>query len=233
MKHAEKEHLKENEVAQALLAANQHRNQLLAIGGGILVLLVAIGGFITWQRNKDATVSALLADAMVIAESPVQAATPGVDQPAGSFATLKARHEAALPKFLAAADSSPSSAPGRLARLNAAAILVELGRFDEARAQYEQLTAGSDIVAAGATLGKAQALARAGQYGPAIDTLKTMSTQTGGLMPVDGVLLELARTYQASGKVDDARKTFTELVEKHADSPLVPQAKSELEKLKS
>lgn len=232
MNHAEKEHLKENEVAQALLAANRHRNQLLAMGAGILVLLVAIGGYVTWQRNKDATVSGLLADAMVIAESPVQAVTPGETQPAGSYPTLKARHEAALPKFLAAADSSPSSTPGRLARLNAASILVDLGRFDEARAQYEQLTSGSDIVAAGATLGKAQALARAGQYGPAIDTLKALSTQTGGLMPADGILMELARTYQASGKVDDARKTFLELVEKHADSPLAAQAKSEIEKLK-
>ena len=45
----------------------------LAIGGGLLALLVAVGGYVTWQRNADNAVSALLADAMVVYEAPVQA----------------------------------------------------------------------------------------------------------------------------------------------------------------
>lgn len=242
MKHSEKEHLKENEVATALSAVTQHRSQLLAVVGGILALLVAVGGFVTWQRNKDATVSGLLADAMVVYEAPVQPPppppAPGEAQPPalppapGTYPTEKAKLEAALPKFLAAADSSPSSTPGRLARLNAGAVLVALGRFDEARAQYEQLTTGTDLVASGAALGKAQALVRAGQYGPAIESLKTLSAQPTGPLPVDGVLMELARAYASSGKVDDARKTLTEIVEKHADSPFASEARAELDKLK-
>jgi tetratricopeptide (TPR) repeat protein len=242
MKHSEKEHLKDNPVANALLVANQNRTQLLAIAGGVLVLLVAIGGFVTWQRNKDAEVSGLLADAMVIYEAPVQApAAPGQlgsapDAPTqmpGTYPTEKAKFEAALPKFLAAAESSPASTPGRLARLNAAAILVALGRFDEARTHYEQLATGTDLVASGAALGKAQAQVRAGQFEPAIESLKTLSAQTTGQLPVDGVLMELARAYRSSGKVDDARKTLTEIVEKHAESPFAAEARTELDKLKS
>lgn len=232
MKHSEKEHLKENEVAQALLAANRYRTQVLAIGGGLLVLLIAVGGFVTWQRNKDTAVSALLADAMVVYESPVQAATPGEPQAPGTFATEKAKLEAALPKFIAAYESSPSSTPGRLARLNAAAVLVGLGRYDEARSHYEQLATGTDLIASGAALGKAQALARAGQYGPAIDALKTLSAQTTTALPTDGILMELARAYRASGKIDDARKTLLEIVEKHADSPFAADARTEIDKLK-
>ena len=233
MKHSEKEHLKENEVAQALLAANQYRTQLLAIAGGILVLLVAIGGFVTWQRNKDSAVSALLADAMVVYESPVQAPTPGEPQAPGTFATEKEKLEAALPKFMAAYESSPASTPGRLARLNAAAALVGLGRYDEARSHYEQLATGTDLVASGAALGQAQALARAGQYGPAIEALKTLSAQTATPLPVDGILMELARAYRASGQTDDARKTLQEIVEKHADSPFAAEAHTEIDKLQS
>lgn len=245
MKHSEKEHLKENEVAHALAAASesfgQNRTQVLAIGGAVLAVLVAIGGFLTWQRNKDGTVSGLLADAMVVYEAPVQAAAPpgmegGTGVPAqapGTYPTEKAKLEAALPKFLAAADSSPASAPGRLARYNAAAALVTLGRFDEAKAQYEQLTSGTDLVARGAQLGKAQAQLRAGQFDPAIADLKTLSTNTTNGLPTDGVLMELARAYRGSGKVDDARKTLTEIVEKHAESPFAAEARAELEKLKS
>ncbi|MCC6990742.1 MAG: tetratricopeptide repeat protein, partial [Acidobacteria bacterium] len=226
MKHSEKEHLKENEVAHALGIANQNRTQLLTIIGGIFVLLVAVGGFVTWQRNKDSAVSGLLADAMVVYESPVQAPTPGSPQAPGTYPTEKAKLEAALPKFLAAAESSPSSTPGRLARLNAAATLVGLGRFDEARTHYEQLATGTDLVASGAALGKAQALARAGQYGPAIEALKTLSAQTTTPLPADGVLMELARAYRESGKTDDARKTLQEIVDKHADSPFAAEARS-------
>ena len=242
MKHSEKAHLKENEVASAVAAAVQNRSQLLAIGAGVLALLVAIGGFVTWQRNKDNAVAALLADAMVIYEAPVQppatppepgaAPSPAPTQMPGTYPSEKTKLEAALPKFLAAAEASPDSMPGRLARLNAASVIVALGRFDEARTHYEQLATGTDLVARSAALGKAQAQIRAGQYEPAIEALKTLSTQTSSELPVDGVLMELARAYRSSGKVDDARKTLNEIVEKHADSLFAAEARAELDKLK-
>lgn len=244
MKHSEKEHLKENEVAHALAAASdtftQNRAQLLGVGGLILALILGVGGYITWQRNKDAAVSGLLADAMVVYEAPVQApAPPGMEggtgvpaQAPGTYPTEKAKLEAALPKFLAAADSSPASTPGRLARLNAAAALVALGRFDEAKTHYAQLASGTDIVAKGAALGKAQADLRAGQFDAAVEALKALSTQTGPGMPAEGVLMELARAYKGAGKMDEAMKTLTEIVEKHADSPFASEAKTELDKLK-
>ncbi len=243
MKHSEREHLKENELAKALTAANaslgQHKSQILMIGGAILALLVGYAGYTFWSRNADSAVSGLLADAMVVYEAPVQAPLPAdagspaaPTQAPGTYPTEKAKLEAALPKFMAAAEASPTSAPGRLARFNAASILMSLGRFDEARAQYEQLSGGSDLVARGAALGKAQAQVRAGQYDPAIESLKTLSTQTASDLPVDGVLMELAKAYRAAGKVDDARKTLNEIVEKHAESPFVGEARAELDKLK-
>jgi FimV-like protein len=245
MKHSEREHLKENELAKALAAANQaigqHRSQYLAIGGAVAALLVAVAGYTAWSRNADNAVSGLLAEAMVVYEAPVQApiapaeagAATATTQTPGTYPTERAKLEAALPKFLAAAEASPTSVPGRLARFNAASVLMTLGRFDEARAQYDQLAAGSDLVARSAALGRAQAQIRAGQYDPAIESLKSLSTQTTTDLPVDGVLMELAKAYRASGKTDDARKTLTEIVEKHAESPFAAEARTELDKLKS
>ncbi len=245
MKQSEREHLKTNLVADAVSAAaqgfDQHRVQYLAIGGAVLAVLVAIGGYVTWQRNKDAVVSGLLAEAMVAYEAPVQAPAPpgmegGVGVPAqapGTYPTEKAKLEVALPKFLAAAESAPASTPGRLARLNAAAVLVALGRFEEAKTHYTQVADGSDIVARGAALGKAQAEMRAGQYDAAIDGLKALRADATTAMPVDGVLMELARAYRGSGKLDDARKTLTEIVEKHAESPFAAEARAELDKFES
>jgi FimV-like protein len=244
MKHSEKEHLKENELAKALAKANQtlgqHRTQYLAIAGAVVAVLMAVFAYVTWSRSADSEVSGLLADAMVVYEAPVQAPVPPTEagstaaptQAPGTYPTERAKLEAALPKFLAAAEAGPDSAPGRLARYNAASILMTLGRYDEALAHYDRLTSGSDLVARGAALGRAQAQLRAGRYDPAIEQLRTLSTQTNPVMPVDGILMELAKAYRASGKVDDARKTLTEIVEKHADSPFAAEARSELDKLK-
>jgi FimV-like protein len=244
MKHSEREHLKENELAKALASANQsigqHQSQYLAIGGAVVAVLIAIAGYTTWSRNADNAVSGLLADAMVVYEAPVQAPIPPTEpgstaaptQTPGTYPTERAKLEAALPKFLAASESSPSSGPGRLARFNAAAILLTLGRYDEARTHYDQLASGSDVLARGAALGRAQAQLRAGQFEPAIEGLKTLSTQTTSELPVDGILMELAKAYRESGKVEDARKTLNEIVEKHAESPFAAQARTELDKLK-
>ena len=204
-------------------------------------MLVALAGYNVWSRNADSAVSGLLADAMVVYEAPVQAPIPPAEggattaptQMPGTYPTERAKLEAALPKFQAAADASPASTPGRLARFNAASILVALGRFDEARTLYDAAGQRHRLVARSAALGRAQAQVRAGQYDPAIESLKTLSTQTGSQLPVDGILMELAKAYRASGKVDDARRTLTEIVEKHAESPFAAEARTELDKLKS
>ena len=50
--------------------------------------------------------------------------------------------------------------------------------------------------------------------------------------PREEMLLELARAYRLAGKTNEARTTLTQIVEQHADSPFVSEAKTELEKIK-
>jgi TolA-binding protein len=44
--------------------------------------------------------------------------------------------------------------------------------------------------------------------------------------------MELARAYRLAGKTEDARKTLSQIVEQHAESPFASEAKAELEKIK-
>src|SRR5262249_26320704 len=118
MKTSERHHLKDNELALALSQAQElytehQRNIWLAVGV-LAVLIVAIGGWLAWRTRGETAAESGLAAAMVVAESPVTPqASPadGTDAPPaaavqapGTFATPKDRFEAALPKFLAAAD---------------------------------------------------------------------------------------------------------------------------------
>ena len=59
-----------------------------------------------------------------------------------------------------------------------------------------------------------------------------MTTANADDLPVDAILMELARAYVQKGNTEEARKTFTEIVEKHPDSPYLAEARTELENLK-
>lgn len=247
MKTTERHHLKDNELAMALTSAQgwveHNQKNLLALVALVAVVGGGIAAYSMYSRSTDTKARALLAGAMVIEESRVMppgppagtstdpTQTPG--QAPGTYPTQQAKLEAALPKFIAAADAYPSSDSGLTARYHAATVLVSLARFDQAIKQYDQVIAGgTGLVQRMSRLGKAEAQLRAGQFDPAIATLKETAEQANTNLPVDAVLMELARAYRLAGKTEDARKTLTQVVEKHAESPLAADAKTELEKLK-
>jgi tetratricopeptide (TPR) repeat protein len=154
-------------------------------------------------------------------------------QPPGTYPNERAKLEAALPKLMAAADAYPSSDAGLTARYHAASALVSLGRHDEAIAQYDRVAgAGAGLLGEMARLGKAEAQLRASQYEPAIASFKELSERANPSVPKEAMLLELARAYRLAGKTNEARTTLTQIVEQHADSPFVSEAKTELEKIK-
>jgi TolA-binding protein len=83
-----------------------------------------------------------------------------------------------------------------------------------------------------AVMGKADAQAQGGQLDAAIETWKGLAAKGGEALPVDAILMELARAYVQKGNREEARKTFTELVDKHPQSPYTAEARAELENLK-
>jgi len=64
-----------------------------------------------------------------------------------------------------------------------------------------------------------------------LDKLALLSDYLRAL-PVDAILMELARAYVQKGNREEARKAFTELVDKHPQSPYTSEARTELENLK-
>lgn len=248
MKTTERHHLKDNELAIALghaqtWAGENSRNitiiaaLVIIVGGGAL-------GVYAWRSSTDDKARTMLAEAMIIEEARIQPPAPPTGttndpnalggQLPGTYPTEQAKLEAALPKFQAAADAYPSSEPGQTARFHQATTLVGLGRFDEAIKAYDQVIAGGNpLLTRSARLGKAEAQLRASQFDPAITTFKQIVDAKEPGLPPEAMLMELARAYKLAGKNEDARKTLTQLVEQHADSPYAAEARAEIEKLKS
>lgn len=248
MKTSERHRLKENEfvrtVGEIQLWLGDNARLLLGIVVAIVILVGGVVGYVAWQRSVENQAATLLAEAMVIQEGRVappappagttnDPTNPGGQLP-GTYPTLQAKLETALPKFMAAADGFPQTVAGQTARLHAAETLVGLGRHDEALAQYDQVIAsGNPLLTRAARLGKAGAELAAGRFDPAIATLKELSERADTGLPQDALLMELARAYRLAGQTEDARKTLTQVVEQHADSPYAAEAKTEIEKLKS
>jgi tetratricopeptide (TPR) repeat protein len=248
MKTSERHHLKDNEMAHAVGTASTWLEQNRMVLLGTLAAIIVVGGgvlaYSSWQGSIESKAGALLAEAMVIEEARVQPpappagttndpTSPGGQLP-GTYPTLGAKLEAALPKFMAAADAYPDTAAGQTARLHAAETLAKLGRRDEAITQYDRVVGSTDpLIARAARLGKSSVQLLAGQYEPAIATLKELAEQKDGALPSEALLMELARAYRLAGNTEEARKTLTQVVEQHADSPMASEAKSEIAKLKS
>ena len=239
MKRTERHHLKENDLA--LLASrtrdaiDRRQREVGAVAIAIIVVSLAVIGYFAWRSRVEGRAGALLADAIVVSEARVgPPPAPGAPATGLSFPTEREKLEAAAAKFKAVADQYPSSDAGLFARYREAATLMAIGNPKEAAAAYQRVIDqnGSGLYGQMAQLGLAEAQARDGQYDSAINTYKGLAENRDGSLPVDGILMQLGRTYLDAGKTTEAQQTFNRVVEEFPESPFSGDARRELESLK-
>jgi TolA-binding protein len=248
MKSIERHRIKEDQFVATLHETferiEQNRKHVLALVVALVVAAAAVGGFLWWRQQTLGKASAMLADAMSVAEAPVAPPPPPAGStldpntpapPPNSFPTERARAEAALPKFLAAAEAYPSTLPGLAARYQAAATLAALGRDGEAEQRYQEVIAraGSGLYGWVARLGLAEVQVRQKKYEPAVNTLKELSTTAKDELPLDGVLIQLGRAYAAAGRKAEAVQTYERLTAEFPSSPYAGDARKEIDALKA
>lgn len=241
MKSTERHKLKENELARSMTAArhmvNTRQRDIARLGILVVVILALVGGYSWWRQSRNARASAALAEGLAVFEAPVipaAAPAPGspvpVQQP-GTFQTEQAKLDAALPKLMAAAEQYPNAQPGIAARYYAASALASLGRFAEAEQRYQEVvdTAGNSLIySRTARLGVADAQAAQGKYDSAIEIYRELSTDTNSPLPVDGVLMALGRTYERAGRLDEAARAFSRIVDEFPQSPYAADARQRM-----
>jgi len=245
MKTTERHELKHNEVADTLqdtfVRLERNRSALLTGAAVVVAAGIAWGAYAFFTSQRDNKAGALLAQALVVAESqvvppiapaPGQAAPP---QAPNTFPSDAARLEAAVPKFIAAADAYPGTQAGISARFQAAAGLAALGKTDDARKQFQSVVSadGRGLYGRMARLGLAELDVKAKQFDPAIATLRELSLDARGDLPVDAVLLQLAQAYAAAGKKTEAQQALTRVTTEFATSPYAADARKLLESLKA
>lgn len=236
MKAEERHHLKENEFAittakvAAQLAAN--RRSILTVVGVGAVVAALVGGYFYFQSRTYDQASALLGSAMTIERATIAPAStlPGAKQAAGTYPTEAARAEAAIAAFQKVIEAYPTHEIGTAARYHLGGVLLTVGRDAEAERTFTEATAkgGSSLYADMAKLGRVQALAAQKKYDDAIKSLTDLSAQRDGKLPIDGVLMELARVCRKAGKTQEARAAFKRVVDEFSESGYANEARQQL-----
>jgi TolA-binding protein len=230
--------LKENELVHMTAVARQavetRGRQVGALLLAIVVVAAALVGYFAWQSRRENQAGRLLAEAMAVEDARVgPPAAPGSSSSTQIFATEREKHEAALAKFKTVADAYSSTGAGLFARYQQASLLLTLGKASEAATTYQEvIDRSSGVYGQMAKLGLAEAQANAGQFDQAIAGYKSLTEQKDHTFPLDGLLVQLGRTYLAAGKTSDAQQTFERVVKEFPLSPFSSEAQRQLDKLK-
>jgi TolA-binding protein len=188
----------------------------------------SLEGELFWEKNRSIIlisvgIALLLAAALAIwfirAHSQRQAA-------AALFA--QAKDPAAWREVI---ESYPSSAPAANAYFLLADALRRDGMLEESSAQYEKFLTEfpKNSLAGGARLGLAENLAVAGKIDEAVATFRSVREKdTGSYAAPFAALLE-GRILMRSGRFDEARKVFSNLVSSYPRSPAARTAGAQLD----
>ncbi len=239
MNKTEREQLKHNEAADAVVAAStwlaRHGRVIGLSTAAVLLLLVAVFGYRAFTARTEERAQTQLAQAIDILNAPVAPPAGGTQAP-GTYPTEAARAEAALQQLLQTSGSFARTDAGVRARYYAASLYAETSRVKEAAEAYEQVrdqAGASTLLGRMASLGLASMQVRQQQYEPAIKTLQELSQRRDGPLPVDAVLVQLAEAYQQAGRAAEASQTLQRVIDEFPQSPYAPDARERVAALQA
>lgn len=242
MKTTERHHLKTNELAQSVARTREvlveRQRSITAALVVAAVLVVAIAGYFGQRSRTQSRAGAMLAEAMSVMTTPVtppMSTTGGTTPPPqpGAYQTEAARAQAAIEKFMAAANEYPSTQAGLLARYQAAVQMAETGKLVDSEQQFLELIKldSSGLFGRMAKLGLAEVQVRAGNFEQGIKSYNEVVARPDADLPLDGVLMQLARAYTVAGKPTEAKQTLNRIIDEFPQSPYVGEAKRQVEAL--
>jgi TolA-binding protein len=239
MKGSERHRLKENELSHVLTDATarlQENQRTFGLIGAAVALVLVLGiGYWAWTTRSQNRAQAMLGDAIVVMQAPVEEPKAGAKPGVTSYPTVQARAEAALSKFAEVYNAYPSTPAGIASRYYAASALSMLGRHADAAARFQETVdrAGENsFYGRMARLGVVEAHSQAKKYDEAITAAQALvNNTTDDTIPRDALLMELGRVQAAAGKKAEAKQTLDKVIADFPGSPYIEEAKRMLAEL--
>lgn len=190
-----------------------HRNAVIGVIVGIVVLSLAVIAWRAYQANRSAEGQQLLGAILTEYEAGnLQTALDGTDT---------------MPGLLEIADQYGSTSTGEQATFFAADALYELGQTDRALELFEDYD-GDGLLAASAIGGQAAILEEQGENDRAARLYELAATEYSSPASTPGYLLDAARAYAAAGDPEAAEAALTRIIDDWETAPEVRSALVEL-----
>lgn len=190
-----------------------HRNTVIGVIVGLVLLALAVIGWRTWQDRRSAEGQQLLG--AILNEynaGNYQAALDGTDT---------------APGLLEIADEYGSTPTGEQATFFAADALYQLGDYDRALEYFEDYD-GDGLMAASAIAGRAAIAEQQGDNARAAGLYEDAAEEYDSPASTPGYLLDAARAYAAAGDTEAATAALQRVIDDWAGTPEVRTAQTEL-----
>ncbi len=199
----------------------------------VVALFLVLFGLYYGQKFRAGNAEAAFSRATEVYHATVGTnanAAPGVE----TFATENAKLQKAKTMFDEVAKSYGSMAAGRRARYYSALCLAGLGQIKEAEVSLKEIAAIKDpgaIEPAMARLRIAELALQDGRPKVAAEQFKALIADSTAGLPKDRLIFGMAESLEAAGERLEARRAYTDLVNRHPQSPYAEGARQKMEVL--
>lgn len=235
-KHLSRKQMKRDEFGEAFARAfdwiREHGRMLAAAGGAVLVLALAVEGFVLWRASHETRAQDLLARALRLQNAPVTESDPHPDdEDSPSFASADARDAAVRSTLQRLVDEHGSTEPGAVAGVYLGQLALADGDRARARQLWQQFLEGhqGSALAASVELNLLSLDREENRLEAAVESLQAELDSTEADLPADVALFQLGKALGELGRQEEARAAFQRLVDEHPASPFVTEAQRELD----
>lgn len=211
--------------ARGFLTSSEVVKPALAVIGLFLVL----AGLYWGQKYRAASAESAFSRATEVFHAEVGSSASGE-----TFKTETEKYQKAKTMFDAVANSYGSMPAGRRARYYSALCLAEMGQITQAEELLKPIAAikdSSTVEPAMARLRLADLALQSGRAKDAAASYQALIADDASGLPKDRLVFGLAEALAAAGDRTAARQAYTDLVNRHPQSPYAPDARVKMDAL--
>lgn len=204
--------------ARALLFYDEYRQVAQGIGVVLLLLVLAIPGYIYYHQQQEEAASEKLGQILPVYEQGNhQQALDGTSNQAG---------------LLAISDDYGSTDAGNLATFYAANSLYQLEEYDRALNYFQQFEKGQDFIGASAYAAQAAIQENKGKFERAGELYEQAASQYQNKLTAPRFLLSAGQAYEEAGQFGAAMDVYQQIQEKYPDSDQASSAEQYMARAK-
>lgn len=205
--------------ARALLLYEERRQLVYGLGVGVLVLILAIPGYVYYQQRQAEQANELLGQILPVYEQGnYDQALEGNGQRAG---------------LLTIADEYGGTEAGNLATFYAATALYEQGEYDRALTYYQRFERGNDFIGASAYAAEAAIYESRGDMQTAAERYEQAADQYNNKLTAPRYLMEAGKAYEEAGDDAAAEEVYRRIKEEYPDSDQAEEVERYLARVKA